>query len=101
MVGDFNYWDLASAPMTRDREGYWTARVPWVQHGQVYKYAITGPDGRCVQKADPFAFHTETGPATGSKVWDIDNYGWSDGTWMREDWQTSPINISWEAGAVR
>ena len=97
VVGDFNYWDPASAPMTRDWDGYWTAVVPFVQHGQVYKYAVTGPDGRCIQKADPFAFHAETGPATGSKVWDIDGFTWSDGAWMRErmrkDWHNSPLNI--------
>ena len=84
VVGDFNYWDASAAPMTRDFEGYWTAAVPSARRGQIYKYAVTGPDGRRILKADPFAFHAETGPATGSKVWTIDGYDWGDGAWMQD-----------------
>ena len=48
VVGDFNYWDASAAPMTRDWEGYWTAELAGVEKGQVYKYAVVGPDGRQV-----------------------------------------------------
>ena len=97
VVGDFNFWDHTADPMVRDWEGYWTATVDSARHGQVYKYAVTGPDGRRVLKADPFAFHAETGPATGSKVWDLGGYDWGDGTWMRgrrqKKWYSRPMNI--------
>ena len=97
VVGDFNGWDAAAAPMERDPEGYWSATLAGVEHGQVYKYAVTGPDGRQVLKADPFAFHAETGPATGSKVWQLGDYSWSDGAWMRsrakKDVRALPMNI--------
>ncbi len=97
VVGDFNGWDPTAAPMERDFEGYWSATVPTAQHGQIYKYAVTGPDGRCIFKADPFAFHAETGPATGSKIWDIGGYKWGDGAWMkaRPKYQprTAPMNV--------
>ncbi len=97
VVGDFNYWDASAAPMTRDWEGYWSAQVPAAQHGQVYKYAVTGPDGRVILKADPFAFHAETGPATGSKVWELPERKWGDGKWMKarpaRKWRAEPMNI--------
>ena len=48
-------------------------------------------------KADPFALHAETGPATGSKVWDIGGYEWGDGDFMAQrrnyDAIHSPMNI--------
>ena len=97
VVGDFNDWDNAAAPMERDWEGYWTAEVLQAEPGQVYKYAVTGPDGTVTLKADPFALHAETGPATGSKVWDIDGYAWGDKKWMtarkKKDWRSAPMNI--------
>ena len=96
-VGDFNYWDASASPMTRDFEGYWSAELSGVEKGQVYKYAVTGPDGRQVLKADPFAFHAETGPATASKVWDLGGYKWGDRAWMRARPKTNlraePMNI--------
>lgn len=97
VVGDFNYWDASAAPMTRDLEGYWSAEVRGVQQGQVYKYAVTGPDGRRVLKADPFALHAETGPATGSKIWSLAGYQWGDNAWMqgrgKRDIHKLPMNI--------
>ena len=97
VVGDFNFWDDTADPMTRDWEGYWTGTVKTARQGQVYKYAVTGPDGRRVLKADPFAFHAETGPATGSKIWQLGSYKWGDSTWMRgrrqKKWLSRPMNI--------
>ncbi|MFR6424187.1 MAG: hypothetical protein ACLUNO_00180 [Oscillospiraceae bacterium] len=34
-------------------------------------------------KADPFAAHCETGPATASKVWALDGYVWHDRSYLR------------------
>lgn len=108
VVGDFNSWDAGSAPMTRDLDGIWSAAVKDITVGQVYKYAVTGPDGKTVLHADPFAFHAETGPATGSKVWDISRFPWSDREWMDRraftDLRSRPMNIyevhlgSWRKG---
>ncbi len=97
VVGDFNGWDDSAAPMTRDQDGFWCAELTGIQYGQVYKYAVFGPDGRCVLKADPFAFHAETGPATGSKVWDISRFPWDDREWMSarpyQKLRSQPMNI--------
>ncbi len=107
LVGDFNFWNRKANPMTRDDFGIWSVTVP-VPPGSIYKYAVRGADGKTVLKADPFAFHAETGPATGSKVWDISSLPWSDGEWMarraRGDIRQKPMNIyevhlgSWRKG---
>ena len=108
VVGDFNDWDDTAAPMTRDRDSFWCATVSDAKIGQVYKYAVFGGDGKRVLKADPFAFHAETGPANGSKVWDISRFPWDDKEWMNtrpyQDIRTQPMNIyevhlgSWRLG---
>src|SRR3712207_7701428 len=35
-------------------------------------------NGYRVDKADPFAFHAETPPRTGSVVWDLGGFAWGD-----------------------
>jgi alpha-1,4-glucan:alpha-1,4-glucan 6-glycosyltransferase len=97
LVGDFNAWDGGAAPMSRDADGVWTAAVRDLSVGSIYKYAVTGADGKTVLKADPYAFHAETGPATGSKVWDLSGYVWHDDAWLQArsaaDPRRAPMNI--------
>ena len=97
VVGDFNGWDGSAAPMKKLEGGVWCAFLPGVKQGDIYKFRVVGPDGRAVLKADPFALHAETGPATGSKVWDIEGYEWGDGDFMAQrrnyDAIHSPMNI--------
>lgn len=81
LAGDFNGWNVAACPMERAGRA-WFAVVPGVQRGQIYKYAVTGADGRTVLKSDPFAAHWETGPGTGSKVWERGGYEWGDGEYL-------------------
>ena len=84
VVGDFNCWDTRANPMVRDESGVWFAFVDGVRDGEIYKYRIEDYYGREIDKADPFAFHAETGPKTGSKVWDLSGYEWHDGDWLRK-----------------
>lgn len=97
IVGDFNGWDDTASPMERDEDGFWVGTVPDAQQGQVYKYAVFGADERRVLKADPFALHAETGPATGSKIWEIEGYSWGDQEWMdrrpHRKVRSEPMNI--------
>jgi 1,4-alpha-glucan branching enzyme len=97
LVGDFNAWDETALPMTPDREGVWSVMVSGLTDGDIYKYAVTDQAGSTVWKADPFAFHSETGPATGSKVWDIAGFSWHDHAWQtaraQTDIRTQPVNI--------
>ena len=84
VVGDFNDWDRDANPMhARGASGIWEAFVPSLARGATYKYHVVSRfnDFR-VDKADPFAVHQETPPATASKVWDLE-YEWDDAEWMK------------------
>ncbi|RJF71102.1 1,4-alpha-glucan branching protein GlgB [Deinococcus cavernae] len=82
VVGDWNGWNGFDHPMQRLEFGYWGAFVVGAQHGQRYKFRVTGADGRTVDKADPYGAFFETRPATSSIIWDQD-YTWSDENWMK------------------
>ena len=90
VAGDFNDWDNERSYLECMPDGVWTAELCGVKQGDIYKYCITSHNGESVLKADPFAFHAETGPATGSKVWDIEGFDWSDGGWMKKRASNKP-----------
>lgn len=83
VVGEFNGWNADSHPMRSEgASGIWELFIPGEVQGCVYKYHIVSHNqGYTVDKADPFAFHTEAPPQTGSVVWDL-AYEWGDGEWM-------------------
>ncbi|MEZ4522988.1 MAG: 1,4-alpha-glucan branching protein GlgB [Thermomicrobiales bacterium] len=83
VVGDFNGWDQEAAPLEpQGSSGIWSGFVGDVGQGARYKFHIRSRhNGYRVNKADPFAVHAETPPATASIVWPLD-YDWGDGDWM-------------------
>jgi 1,4-alpha-glucan branching enzyme len=83
VIGGFNGWDKRDHPMTiRQGSGIWELFVPGIGKGERYKYHVQSRfRGYRMDKADPFAFHTETPPRQASVVWDLD-YEWGDGEWM-------------------
>ena len=96
VIGDWNSWQGDRDPMhPREASGIWEVTVP-VGHGARYKYAITGPDGRVFDKADPFAARCEHPPGTASIIWQP-YHQWQDGEWMRtraaKNARTAPISI--------
>lgn len=99
VVGDFNTWDDRRHAMRRRGEvGVWELFVPGVGPGDLYKFAIRGPDGaRLPFKADPFARRAEAPPATASVVARPLAHEWQDGAWMarRAERQSrnAPISI--------
>ena len=98
VVGDFNDWDENATPMEKiDDSEVWEAFVTGLQTYDTYKYCIHGCDGKPHYKADPYGTHMEVAPSTGSKVFDIDDYLWSDKKWMTEkkskDIYNCPMNI--------
>lgn len=107
VVGDFNHWDQQAAPLHRRGE-IWEGFLPDLPAYTTYKYAITGADGVVRYKADPYGFHTETRPATASKLYDLSGFPWSDGTFYERQRKhpvyESPLNIyevhlgSWRKG---
>jgi 1,4-alpha-glucan branching enzyme len=83
VIGDFNGWDPGSDPLEPvASSGIWSGRVEGSHEGQTYKFHIRSRfAGYRVDKADPFAFRTETPPKTGSIVWDL-TYDWGDAEWL-------------------
>ena len=96
VVGEFNQWDEKANPLKRNGE-LWEGFIPDLQEYDVYKFAVRGVDGKTRLKADPYGFHTETRPATASKLYDISGFPWSDGMFRarRKDRPVyeSPLNI--------
>jgi 1,4-alpha-glucan branching enzyme len=97
VVGDFNDWDNSVNPCENIADGIWEAVVKNANVFDCYKYEMTTPDGRILMKADPYAVHQETRPATGSKVYELGNYKWKDKKWREKNCSGSilnkPVNI--------
>jgi 1,4-alpha-glucan branching enzyme len=83
VVGDFNGWNSDSNPMTpRGDSGVWECFIRGLGKGSIYKYHLRSRFHMYqVNKADPYGFHHETPPRTGSIVWGLD-YKWGDEDWM-------------------
>lgn len=99
VMGDFNQWRSSQYRLNPrwDQSGIWEGFVPGVKEGAVYKYNIISTDGKVYEKGDPYAFKWETPPDTGSIVWDIQNFKWTDDGWIQQrrdfDKMHSPMSI--------
>jgi 1,4-alpha-glucan branching enzyme len=99
VVGDFNGWEAGVHRLRPvGSTGIWETFVPGARSGALYKYAILSRvNNYWVEKADPYAFASETRPQTASKVWDLAGYEWGDADWMtsrgKAHDRTSPISI--------
>lgn len=97
VMGEFNGWNQSSHPMKPLEGGVWELFIPGMKQYDTYKYAVHTKDGRVLAKADPYAFHAETRPATGSKCYDLGGYQWGDENWLKhrkaEPIYDHPVNI--------
>ncbi|GHV45966.1 1,4-alpha-glucan branching enzyme GlgB [Clostridia bacterium] len=98
VVGDFNKWLDASTVMEQIEDtGVWEAFVPGLKQFDTYKYAVHSARGQTRMKADPYGYHMETRPDTGSKIYDLSGYNWKDSSWQKEkegkNIYSSPLNI--------
>ena len=86
VIGDFNEWKEESNPMVRmeESDGIWTAFIPGVQEGSLYKFLILIPEGRKIYKADPFANYAEFRPGTASRTTDLSTFRWTDQKWLED-----------------
>ena len=85
VIGTFTNWDERPIAMERsDFDGVWSVFVENVHEWESYKYRIIDRKGQAIDKADPYAFYSETRPETASKVYDLKNIKWSDKTWMNK-----------------
>ena len=93
VVGDFNSWKPGSHPMRKvDNDSVWELFIPGMKEYDVYKYCVTTRAGDLVYKADPYAFHAETRPSNGSKVYDLSGFAWHDEAWQEAQKKADVIN---------
>jgi 1,4-alpha-glucan branching enzyme len=98
VIGDWNHWVVGDHPLHRVTldAGVWEGVVAHAAAGHRYKFAVTGPDGRTVEHADPLAFRAEGLPGTGSIV-HRHHHEWGDQAWMERrahtDAWTAPLSI--------
>lgn len=96
VVGDFNEWTVGSNVMSMLDGGVWELFIEGLKQYDAYKYAVTAK-GKTTLKADPYAFHAETTPATASKIYDLDGFVWSDGKYVKSrdlyGSHNKPVNI--------
>jgi 1,4-alpha-glucan branching enzyme len=93
VMGDFNGWNKDERDLAlRGDSGIWEGFLPGIGVGEVYKFHVRSRHaGFRVDKADPFAFHAELAPRTGSIVW-RDDYRWGDDRWMAERAKRSALD---------
>jgi 1,4-alpha-glucan branching enzyme len=96
VIGDFNGWDKnANGLYLREASGIWEGFIPGVRHGALYKYYVHSKVTReGVDKADPFASHSEAPPRQASVVWDL-AYDWGDLGWMQNRRHVSDRSAPW------
>lgn len=93
LCGNFNSWNTRSHPLEKiGTTGVWYGVFPEIGEYEIYKYAVTGADGKTVLKADPFAVCSETRPGTASITRDISRFQWSDREFMKRREKTPPYN---------
>ncbi len=96
VVGNFNHWDAASHQLQPrwDNSGIWEGFIPDMQKGELYKYHITGFQGRITVKGDPLANYWEKRPATSTITWQFD-YTWKDEEWMQRRKKHNSLEAPW------
>ncbi len=98
VVGPFNAWDGRRHQMRRlGDSGIFELFLPGIEAGTIYKYEIKTRKGEPMLKADPYGNYSELRPNTASVVWDINQFDWTDKTWMdtreKEDSKKEPMAI--------
>lgn len=96
VVGDFNGWNRDINQMYKIDSDIWEIYIEGLKRFDIYKFSVEQVNGNIVNKADPFALHTETPPANASKIYDIGGYEWQDAEYQNSkggDLRKKPINI--------
>ncbi|MBD0376240.1 MAG: 1,4-alpha-glucan branching protein GlgB [Flavisolibacter sp.] len=101
VVGNFNHWQSEAHLLKPrwDKSGIWEGFIPDLPKGELYKYHITGFEGRVTIKGDPFANFWERRPATSTITWDFD-YQWHDSLWMKKRKHRNALNAPWSVYEV-
>ena len=97
VVCNANHWQHGAYPLRGSDSGVWSAFLPGIGPGEIYKYSLVNCHGQRVEKSDPYAFQTELRPKTASIVSDLSGYDWHDEDWLQHraqtNWLEQPISI--------
>ncbi|KRM17819.1 1,4-alpha-glucan-branching enzyme [Companilactobacillus nantensis DSM 16982] len=96
VVGDFNDWQDSPLEQIKDT-GIWHLDLANVAAGDLYKFAIVGPDDERILKIDPYATQFERKPGDAAVVTSPITHKWRDGLWLgrrkRSNAAERPMNI--------
>jgi 1,4-alpha-glucan branching enzyme len=97
VMSNGNGWSAGQDTLMPSDSGVWSGFVSGIGYGDTYKFGVKTRDGQLLEKADPFAFHSEYRPKTASIVYDLAGHDWQDGDWLSRrastDWLKQPISI--------
>jgi 1,4-alpha-glucan branching enzyme len=101
VIGNFNDWNAESHQLTPrwDKSGVWEGFIPDIKKGELYKYHITGYQGRITVKGDPLANFWEKRPQTSTITWEFD-YQWGDAEWMKTRKKNNALDAPWSVYEV-
>lgn len=101
VIGNFNNWNAESHQLTPrwDKSGIWEGFIPGINKGELYKYHITGYQGRITVKGDPLASYWEKRPQTSTITWEFD-YEWGDEEWMKNRKEKNSLDAPWSVYEV-
>ena len=68
VVGDFNGWNRDINQMYKIDGDIWEIYIEGLKRFDIYKFSVEQVNGNIVNKADPFALHTETPPANAQNL---------------------------------
>ncbi len=96
VIGDFNGWNGWNHKMNKNNNGVYEIAIPEARVGQLYKFRVYQQGGNVVDKADPYAFHSELRPNTASVITRLNTKdAFHDDDWMknRTKCYNEPMNI--------
>lgn len=97
VIGDFNDWgaDAHLLHARKDESSIWEGFLPDVTDSALYKYRLRSRHkSYTVDKADPFAFCSETPPRTASIVRNL-RYEWADDGWIASRREPNALDSPW------
>lgn len=84
VTGEFNQWNQTQYQLKKLGDiGIYALFIPNLLENELYKFAITTPEGKNFLKADPFANYAEYRPGTASKTTDLTKHKWTDDAWFK------------------
>lgn len=92
VVGDFNQWDGRKHMMEKIEDtGVFSIFIPEIADNSLYKFEIRKKNQELVLKSDPYGFYSELRPDTASVTFNINDFKWSDSSWIEKRAKKIPV----------